>query len=118
MPDKPPFVPNNATPRTVLLSSWDRAVVVATVLAYRRTMGEQDRATAADKAATAAFIAAGGDPAHAAEDVPQIIAAATQEHSDWFWRPARERLEQQERAWKARGIWPPPKGCYGGPGDD
>ena len=115
MPDKPPFVPDNATPRTVLLSSWDRAVVVATVLAYRRSMGEQDRATVADKAAVAAFIAAGGDPQLAAEDVPAIIGAATQEHSHWFWRPARERLERQECAWKARGIWPPPLGARGGP---
>jgi hypothetical protein len=117
MPDKPPFVPNNATPRTVLLSSWDRAVVVATVLAYRRSMGEQNRATVADKAALAAFIAAGGDPQLAAQDVPAIIAAATREHSEWFWKLARERLERQERAWKARGIWPPPKGVWGGPED-
>ena len=115
MLDKPPFVPDNATPRTVLLSSWDRAVVVATVLAYRRSMGEQDRATVADKAAVAAFITAGGDPQLAAQDVPQIIAAATQEHSDWFWRPAKERLERQERAWKARGIWPLSLGARGGP---
>ena len=89
MPDKPPFVPNNATPRTVRLSSWDRAVVVATVLAYRRSMGEQNRATVADKAAPAAFIAAGGDPQLAAEDVPAIIAAAPRNTATGFGdRPA------------------------------
>ena len=117
MPDKPPLAPDNATPRTVLLSSWSRPVVVATVLAYRRSMGEQDQAIVADKAAVAAFIAAGGDPQLAVKDVPAIVAAATQQYSEWFWRPAKERLERQERAWKARGIWPPPKGCYGGPDD-
>jgi hypothetical protein len=111
-------VPNNATPRAVLLSSWSRPVVVATVCAYRRSMGEQPHAVVADKAALAAFIAAGGDLARAAQDVPQIIAAATQEHSDWFWRPARERLERQERAWRARGIWPPPLSARGGPNDN
>jgi hypothetical protein len=108
---------DNATPRTVVLSSWDRAVVVATVCAYRQSMGEQPRATVADKAATAAFIAAGGDPALAAQDVPQIIAAATRDHTDWFWRPARERLAREEREWKARGLWPPPLGARGGPDD-
>jgi hypothetical protein len=108
-------VPDNATPRAIQISSWSRPVVVATVCAYRRSMGEQDRAPIADKAAVAAFIAAGGDPARAAEDVPAIIAAATQEHGTWFWRPARERLERQERAWKARGIWPSSLGARGGP---
>jgi hypothetical protein len=111
-------VPDNATPRPVLLSSWDRPVVVATTLAYRNSMGEQHRATVADKAAVAAFIAAGGDPARAAQDVPQIIGAATREHSEWFWRPAKERLERQERAWRARGVWPPPLWVRGGPDDN
>ena len=40
---------DNATPRTVLLSSWSRPVVVATVLAYRTSMGEQPRATVAEE---------------------------------------------------------------------
>ena len=53
MPDKPPFVPDNATPRTVLLSSWDRAVVVATHRGRapgtlrEQVMAERDRAEAA-----------------------------------------------------------------------
>jgi hypothetical protein len=109
--------PSNATPRTILLSSWDRAVVVATACAYRQSMGEQPQATVADKAAHDAFIAAGGDPALAARDVPRIIGAVTREHSEWFWKPARERLEREERAWKARGVWPPPLGARGGPDD-
>ncbi len=103
------------TATTVRLSSWSRPVVVATVLAYRNSMGEQPRATVADQAALKAFIAAGGDPALAAQDVPLIIAAATREHSDWFWRPANDRIAREERAWKARGIWPPPLGARGGP---
>jgi hypothetical protein len=70
-------------------------------------MGEQPHAAVADKAARKAFVAAGGDPALAARDVPKIIAAATREHSDWFWRPARERLAREEGEWRARGIWPP-----------
>jgi hypothetical protein len=107
----------NATPRTILLSSWDRAVVLATVLAYRGSMGEQPHATVADKAAREAFVAAGGDPALAGQDVPRIIAAATRDHSEWFWRPARERIAREEHEWKARGIWPPPIGARGGPDD-
>ena len=78
------------------------------MLAYRRALGEQPRAPVADRAARAAFIAAGGDPALAGQDVPRIIAAASAEHGDWFWRPARERIAREEAWWKARGIWPPP----------
>ena len=44
------------------LTSWPRPVVVATVLAYRRSMGEQPRAPVADCAARAAFLAAGAGP--------------------------------------------------------
>jgi len=106
---------DNATPRTVLLSSWSRPVVVATVLAYRESMGSQPYAPVAHRAAHEAFIAAGGDPARAGQDVPMIIAAATQDHGEWFWRPANERLAREERAWKARGVWPPPLGVRGGP---
>ena len=109
--------PSNATPRTILLSSWDRAVVVATACAYRQSMGEQPQATVADQAAHDAFIAAGGDLAFAAQDVPRIIGAITREHSEWFWEPARERLEREEREWKARGVWPPPLGARGRPDD-
>jgi hypothetical protein len=69
----------------------------------------------ADKAARGAFIAAGGDPAQTAQDVPRIIGAATRDHSDWFWRPACERIAREEREWKAQGIWPPPKDQVGGP---
>jgi hypothetical protein len=105
----------NATPRTVVLSSWDRAVVVATVLAYRSAMGERPHATAADKASREAFVAAGGDPALAGRDVPRIIAAAISHDSTWFWRPARERIARKEHEWKARGIWPPPNDSRGGP---
>jgi hypothetical protein len=69
----------------------------------------------ADKAAREAFIAAGGDPALAGQDVPASIAAATREHSEWFWRPARERIARGEQEWRARGIWPPQIGARGGP---
>lgn len=103
------------TATTPLLSSWSRPVVVATVLAYRHSMGDQPYAHVADRAALHAFVAAGGDPAHAAQDVPQIIGAATRDHSDWFWRPACERIAREEREWRARGIWPPPIGARGGP---
>jgi hypothetical protein len=78
-------------------------------------MGEWPRATVADKATCEAFVAAGDEPALAARDVPRIITAAISEHSDWFWRPADERLAREEREWRARGIWPPPIGARGGP---
>ena len=89
------------------LTSWSRPVVVATVLAYRRSMGEQPRALVADHAARAAFLAAGGDPGQAARDVVLIVAAAARDHPDWFWLPARERIAREELWWKARGVWPP-----------
>ena len=50
------------TEATTKLSSWTRPVVVATVLAYRGSMGEQPEATVTYRAARDAFIAAGGDP--------------------------------------------------------
>ena len=100
------------------LSSWSRPVVVATVLAYRRSMGEQPRAPVADRAAEAAFLAAGGDPGLAARDVVLIVSAAARDHPDWFWRPSRERIAREGAAWKARGVWPPPKGELGGPPED
>ena len=93
----------------VVLSSWSRPVVVATVLAYRASMGEQPRAAVADRDAEAAFLAAGGDPGLAKRDVPLIVSAAARDHPDWFWRPARERIAREERWWKTRGVWPPPK---------
>ena len=91
------------------LTSWSRPVVVATVLAYRCSMGEQPWAPVADRAARAAFLAAGSDPELAARDVVLVVSAAARDHPDWFWRPARERIAREERWWKARGVWPPPK---------
>ncbi len=85
------------------LSSWARSVVVGTVLAYRRSMGEQPESAIAYRAACDAFIEAGGDPELASHEVPRIIGAASLEHSDWFWRPANERIEREERGRKGRG---------------
>ena len=89
-------------PHAVLLSSWARPIVVATALAYRSTMGEQPESTVAYRAARDAFIVAGGDPDLAFIEVPRIIGAAARDHSDWFWRPANERIAQEERGWRAR----------------
>ena len=98
----------NDTHRTTPLPPWPRAVVVAVVGAYRQSMGEQPWSTVADRAARAAFLAAGGDPERAAHDIPLILATAARGDSAWFWRPARARIERGERWWKERGIWPPP----------
>ncbi len=86
---------------------WPRTVVVAVVGAYRQSMGEQPWSTVADRAARGAFLAAGGDPERAAHDIPLILSTAARGHSAWFWRPARARIEREERWWKERGIWPP-----------
>ena len=73
-------------------------------------LGEQPTAMVAYAAAEVAFLTASGDPALAGRDVALIVAAAARDHPDWFWRPARERIAREERWWKARGVWPPPKG--------
>lgn len=96
-------------PHRLPLTSWSRPVVVATVLAYHLSVGAQPRAAVADRAARAAFVAAGGDPALAGRDVPLIVAAAARDHPDWLWWPARERIAREEAWWKARGVWPPPQ---------
>ena len=90
------------TNSTSRLSSWTCPIVVDTVLAYRSSMGEQPESTVAYRAARDAFIAAGGDPDLASIEVPRIIGAANQEHSDWFWRPANERIAREEQR-EARG---------------
>ena len=102
------------TDATARLSSWARSVVVDTVLAYRRSMGEQPESSVAYRAARDAFIGAGGDAELAPHEVPRIIGAASQEHSDWFWRPANERIAQEERR-KARDVWPLPINRREGP---
>ena len=61
------------------------------------------------QAAAAVFVAAGGDPALTARDVPLIVYAAAQGHPEWLYQPVRERIAREERWWKARGVWPPPK---------
>ena len=72
-------------------------------------MGKQAEGVVAYRAARDAFIAAGGDPDLASVEVPRIIGAAARDHSDWFWRPANERIAREERARRARGTLPPPK---------
>jgi hypothetical protein len=41
-------------------------------------------------------------------DVPGMIAAVSTQHTDWFWRPTRERLAREKAALKAAGWWPGP----------
>ena len=65
-------VPNDTL--HVPLSSWARPVVVAAALAYRTVLGERGEAMEAYRAATAAFLAAGGDPE----------AEAARDHPEWF----------------------------------
>ena len=93
----------------VPLSSWARPVVMAVALAYRTVLGERGGAMEAYRAATAAFLAAGGDPEAGARDVVLIVAAVARDHPDWLYRPARERIAREEAWWKARGVWPPPR---------
>lgn len=100
----------------VSLKAWPRELVVATVLAYRKAMGDGLTDWEATPIVRAAYLAAGGDP----EDkgaVPEMVAAAARDHREWFWRPTRERIEREERDWKRRGIWPPPVSRAGGGGD-
>ena len=85
--------------QAVLLGSSSRGRHRA---AYRSSTGEQPESTVAYQAARDAFIAAGGDPDLASVEVPRIIGAASQEHSDWFWRPASERIAQEEQR-RAKG---------------
>jgi hypothetical protein len=89
------------------LTSWRRDVLRATVLAYRRAMGEGLTDWEAGPSVPAAFIAAGGQPELAPTQIPQMIAAAARDHGEWFWRPARERVAREERFWRSRGHWPP-----------
>ena len=95
------------THRTVL-TAWHRPLEVATVLAYRRAMIEGGLDPEAYRAALAAYLAEGGDPAQAPSDIPSIVAAATLDHGEWFWCPMRERIAREEAWWRARGVWPPP----------
>ena len=32
----------------------------------------------------------------------------SRDHTEWFWRPARQRGEREEAALRALGWWPPP----------
>ena len=93
----------------VPLSNWPREVVRATVLAYRKAMGEGLSDWQATPRVRAAYLAAGGDPTRMATDIPEMIAAAVRDHSEWFWRPARDYLDRQHRYMKSIGMWPPPK---------
>jgi hypothetical protein len=90
------------------LRTWRRDVVRATVLAYRKAMGEGLTDWQAGPGTLAAYLAAGGDPERAERDIPEMIAAAARDHGEWFWRPAQLRIEREERFWRRRGIWPPP----------
>ncbi len=97
-------------PHRLPLTSWSRPAVVATALAYRASLGAQPSAMVAYAAAEAAFLAAGGGPASAARDVALIVAAAARGHPEWLYGPCRARIPREEAWWKARGVWPPPKG--------
>ena len=76
------------------LSNWRREVVRATVLAYRKAMGEGLTDWQATPHVLAADLAAGGDPERMATDIPEMV--------------ARDRLDRQHRYMKAIGKWPPP----------
>jgi hypothetical protein len=91
------------------LSSWSRPVVLAVALAYRTSLGERSGAREAYDAATAAFLAAGADPALAAGDAVLIAAAVARGHPDWLYGPCRARIAREEAYWRGRGVWPPPK---------
>jgi hypothetical protein len=91
-----------------ILADWPRGMVVAVAQAYRTASGRGEHWQVCMNAAEAAYIASGGDPAHSWDVTKNILAVVRREHPDWFWRPARERIERQEAHWKGRGIWPPP----------
>ena len=99
------------------LSTWRRELVRATVLAYRAAAGAGKLDPDAYAAARDAYIGAEGDPAQAPREVMQIVSAAARDHGEWFWRPVRERLEREERYWRRRGMWPPPKNPQDWPAD-
>lgn len=90
------------------IRSWPREMVRATVLAYRAALGDGGLGPEAFQAAREAFIAAGGEPDRAPHDIPLMVSAAARDHGEWFWRPARERVDREERFWRSRGIWPLP----------
>jgi hypothetical protein len=90
------------------LTRWSVEVARATVLAYRRAMGEGLDDWQSYPLTRAAYLAAGADPDAAPRAIPEIIAAAARDHGEWFWRPVRLRLDREERWLKACGIWPPP----------
>jgi hypothetical protein len=81
----------------VPLSNWLREVVRATVLAYRKAMGDGLTDWQATPPVRAAYLAAGGDPKRMATAIPGMIAAAARDHSEWFWRPARNHIARQRR---------------------
>jgi hypothetical protein len=58
--------------------TWRRDVVRATVLAYRKAMGEGLTDWQAGPGTLAAYLAAGGDPERAERDIPDGEAASTQ----------------------------------------
>ena len=78
-------------------------------LAYRAASGERGKAAEACWAATEAFVVAGGAAEVAARDVPLIVAAVARDHPARVCGPVRERIAREERWWKARGVWSPPK---------
>ena len=90
------------------ISTWNRDVFRATVLAYRQAMIEGRLDPVAAARACDAYVAAGGDPARASAEVMSHVAAAIRDHGAWFWRPVHERIAREEAALKKLGWWPPP----------
>ncbi len=68
-------------------------MVLAVAVAYWTVLQERGEAMEAHRAATDAFLAAGGDPEAAARD-----------HPDWLYQSARERIAREERWWRDRGV--------------
>lgn len=91
------------------IASWNREIFRATVLAYRQAMIEGHLDPVASRRAHETYIAAGGDPRRAGEEVMTYLAAAIRDHGEWFWRPVRQRMAREEAAMRKLGWWPPPK---------
>lgn len=90
------------------LTTWQRDLVRATVLAYRKAMGEGLTDAQAWPLTREAYLAAGGDPERAATEIPEMVTAAARDHGDWFWRPAHAYADRQDRYMRSIGMWPPP----------
>lgn len=97
------------SPSDVALTGWPRELLLPTVQAYRRAMGEGYRDGPARELATRAYLAAGGNPDQASRQVGEMVASVSAQHGAWFWGPAERWVAEGEAWWRARGIWPPPK---------